>query len=151
MYPGWEIFPIHLISSGLLNLNPPRRHLHRQAVATRSPQRSFFFLWVKVGAATRRLTLPQLGTNKCTVSLKTTNVNSTSKIQEGLFMWLLILSSLFPPLVSVSRTFNFVLSKGFRIEVYALDFPDILWITKLRRTVLCVVSVFTLDNKSQMC
>lgn len=144
MYPIRDIF----IFSGLLNLNPPRRHLHRWAVATPPPQRSFFFLWGKVGAATRRLTPPQLGINKFTVSLKTTNVNSTSKIY-------VTFDTQFPfsSLGVCVENIQLCSFKGFSYRSLCtwLAFPDILWITKPRYTVLCVLSLFTLDNNSQMC
>ena len=134
MYPIRDIF----IFSGLLNLNPPRRHLHRWAVATPPPppQRSFFFLWGKVGAATRRLTPPQLGINKFTVSLKTTNVNSTSKIY-------VTFDTQFPfsSLGVCVENIQLCSFKGFSYRSLCtwLTFPDILWITKPRSDILYCV------------
>ena len=134
MYPIRDIF----IFSGLLNLNPPRRHLHRWAVATppRPPQRSLFFLWGKVGAATRRPTPPQLGINKFTVSLKTTNVNSTSKIY-------VTFDTQFPfsSLGVCVENIQLCSFKGFSYRSLCtwLTFPDILWITKPRSDILCCV------------
>ena len=114
----------------------------------RPPQRSLFFLWGKVGAATRRPTPPQLGINKFTVSLKTTNVNSTSKVY-------VTFDTQFPfsSLGVCVENIQLCSFKGFSYRSLCtwLAFPDILWITKPRYTVLCVLSLFTLDNNSQMC